>query len=75
MYKCQNLCIKNQDIYLLKSYTSVSSKPSNHMYIKYIYIYIYIYIYGDIYVCVFVCVFYLKPCVCEALPARFLYYP
>ena len=28
MYKCQNICIKNQDIYLLKSYISVSSKPS-----------------------------------------------
>ena len=27
-YKCQNICIKNQDIYLLKSYTSVSSKRS-----------------------------------------------
>ena len=28
MYKCQNTCIKNQDIYLSKSYISVSSKPS-----------------------------------------------
>ena len=24
-------CIKNQDIYLLKCYTSVSSKPSKHI--------------------------------------------
>ena len=24
----QNICIKNQDIYLFKNYTSVSSKPS-----------------------------------------------
>ena len=31
MYRCQNTCIKNQDIYLLKSYTSVSSKPSKHI--------------------------------------------
>ena len=22
VYKCQNLCVKNQDIYLFKSYTS-----------------------------------------------------
>ena len=27
MYKCQNICIKNQDIYLLKRYTSVPYKP------------------------------------------------
>ena len=27
IYKCQNICIK-KDIYLFKSYTSVSSKPS-----------------------------------------------
>ena len=26
-----NAFIKNQDIYLLKSYTSVSSKPSKHI--------------------------------------------
>ena len=25
---CQNVCIKNQDIYFLKSYILVSSKPS-----------------------------------------------
>ena len=28
MYKCQNICTKNQDLYLLKSYISVSYKPS-----------------------------------------------
>ena len=39
IYKCQDTCIKNQEISLLKSYPSVSSKPS-----KYTYIYICIYI-------------------------------
>ena len=29
MYKCQNIYIKNQEIHILKSYTSVSSKPLN----------------------------------------------
>ena len=29
MYKCHNICIKNQEIHLLKSYTSVSPKPLN----------------------------------------------
>ena len=28
MYKCQNMCMKTQDIYLSKSYILVSSKPS-----------------------------------------------
>ena len=42
--KCQNICIKNQDIHLLKSYTLVSSKPSKD-----------ICIYGNI--CVCLCVF------------------
>ena len=28
MYKCQNTFINNNDIYLLKSYTSISYKPS-----------------------------------------------
>ena len=43
-YKIYVQKTKNQNIYLLKSYTSVSSKPSKH-------IYIYIYIWG--YMCVF----------------------
>ena len=42
MYKCQNLCLKNQDIYLLKIYTSVPYFGS-----------IYIYIYIEIEMCVF----------------------
>ena len=45
LYKCQNICVKNQDIYLLISYTSVSSKPSKRTFI-------YIYIYIGICVCV-----------------------
>ena len=71
IYKCQNICIKNQVIYLLKSCILVSSKPSKDIYI-YIYIYIcryiyiihiyymygiyIIYIYINIYICVCVCV-------------------
>ena len=35
MYKCQNICIKNQDIYLFQNYISVSNL------ISFIYIYIY----------------------------------
>ena len=38
MYKCQNICIKNQDIYLFQNYISVSNLISFHIYI-YIYIY------------------------------------
>ena len=30
MCKCQKIFIKNQDIYLLKGYISVSSKPSKY---------------------------------------------
>ena len=43
MHKCQNTCIK-LDIYLLKGYISVSSKPSKKSFV-YIYINKFIYIY------------------------------
>ena len=55
IYKCQNICIKNQVIYLLKSNTLLFSKPSKDIYYIYIHNIYYIYM-----VCVFVCIFYLK---------------
>ena len=36
MYKCQNICIKNEDIDLSEIYILVTSKPS-----KTVYVYVY----------------------------------
>ena len=51
IYICQNICIKNQDIYFFKSYTWVSYificvciYISTYIYI-YVHIYVFIYIY------------------------------
>ena len=76
MYKCQNICIKNQEpnhLFIKKlhfGHFGFFHTFKAYIFIFYIYIYIYIYRnYGDIYV------FYLKQCVCEVIPGGFRYLP
>ena len=75
MYKCQNICIKNQEprhLFIKKLY--FGHFGFFHTFKAYIYIYIYIHIYMGI-MGIYVYVFYLKQCVCEVIPGGFRYLP